>query len=99
MKPIQWVAPDTFAVWVKPQARHNRIVGVREGALHVQVTAPPVEGKANRALVELLAQVLGVRESQVTIVAGERSRHKVVRIQGLEPEELQARLHAALPPA
>jgi hypothetical protein len=99
MKPIHWLAPDTFAVWVKLRARDNRIVGVREGALHVQVAAPPVEGKANQALVELLAEVLGVRHSQVTILSGERSRHKVVRVQGIAPEELQQRLQAALPPA
>ncbi|MGC8873776.1 MAG: DUF167 domain-containing protein [Chloroflexia bacterium] len=96
MKAIQWLAADTFAVWLKPQARRNRIVGVREGALHVQVAAPPVEGKANQALIALLAEILRVPEGQVILVAGERSRRKVVRVQGIEPEVLQQRLQAAL---
>lgn len=61
-------------------------------ALRVRLTAPPVEGAANRALVEFLARRLGVRRSQVRIVSGEASRDKVVAVEGLGAEEVQARL-------
>ena len=72
-------------------------MGLREGALHVALAAPPVEGKANEALVRLLADVLDVRQGQVEIVSGERSRHKTVRISGIAPQELHRRVDAAIP--
>lgn len=67
-----------------PRASRTRVAGVTEGGLKVQLHAPPVDGAANAALVELLASVLGVRKSAVTIVSGETSRHKRVRIEGVE---------------
>lgn len=92
MKALHWIGEDAFAVWVKPRAARNQVVGIREGALHVALTAPPVEGKANDFLVRFLADLLGVRQRQVEIVSGERSRSKVVRIKGLTAAELRARL-------
>jgi len=71
----------TFAVRVVPRASRNEIVGVQGDALKVRLTAPSVEGKANEALVAFLAQRLGVRKSQVEIVAG-----------GTSPQELRERL-------
>jgi len=96
VKALNWLRDDTFPVWVKPQARRNHLVGLREGALHVQLTSPPVEGKANEALAEFLADLVGVRRRQVEIVSGERSRHKVVRISEIDPEELRRRIEQAL---
>ena len=96
MKPLNWVSDNAVAVWVKPRAGRNQVVGTREGALHVALTAPPVEGKANEALVRFLAEVLDVRPRQVEIVAGEHSRHKIVRIVDLAPDELRRRVDAAL---
>ncbi len=92
MKALNWLGDDTFPVWVKPRARRDQVIGLREGALHVALSAPPVEGRANEALVRFLSKVLGVGRSQVAIVSGEHSRHKVVRIGGLSPEELRRRL-------
>jgi len=83
-------------VWVKPRAGRDQVIGLREGALHVALKAPPVEGRANQALLRFLAEVLEVRPGQVALVSGERSRHKVVRISGLAPEELRRRLEAVL---
>ncbi|MBI2206148.1 MAG: DUF167 domain-containing protein [Candidatus Rokubacteria bacterium] len=60
--------------------------------LAVRVTAPPVEGEANRAVAALLARSLGVAPSAVTVVRGERGRDKVVRVTGLGASEIQARL-------
>jgi hypothetical protein len=96
MKPLQWIGENSFAVWLKPRASRNQLVGVREGALNVALTAPPVEGKANEALVKFLAELLDVRHNQVEIVSGERSRHKVVRVAGVAPEELHRRMAKAL---
>jgi uncharacterized protein (TIGR00251 family) len=82
----------TFAVRVVPRASRNQIVGVHGDALKVRLTAPPVEGRANEALVAFLAQRLGVRKSQVEIVAGATSRHKMIRVTGLLVQEMRERL-------
>ncbi len=65
---------------------------MQEGHLRVRLTAPPVEGQANAALVDLLARRLGVRRSAVSIVSGETGRLKWVEVEGLTPEELIHRL-------
>ena len=98
MKGLKWLRDDTFAVWVKPRAGRERIVGLRDGALHLALKAPPVEGRANEALVRFLAKRLGVRRSQVEIISGLRSRHKVVRVAGLDPQELRRRVEGLLSP-
>ena len=69
---------------------------MRGQVLSVRLTAPPVEGAANRELVSLLARVLAVRPAAVAIAAGARSREKRVRVEGLDPEAVRARLGAAL---
>ena len=79
-------------MWVKPRARRDQVIGLREGALHVSLSAPPVEGRANEALVRFLADVLDVRRWQVEIVSGLRSRHKIVRVTDIAPVELRGRL-------
>jgi uncharacterized protein (TIGR00251 family) len=68
---------------VQPRARRNAIESVIGDALKVRVTAPPVEGQANAALVALLAETFGVARSAVSIVAGEGSRDKIVAISGV----------------
>jgi uncharacterized protein (TIGR00251 family) len=73
-----------FPVYVVPRAAKNEIVGVEGETLKVRVTAPPVKGKANEALVRLLAKTLGLRKNQVEIVAGHRARHKMVRAAGID---------------
>jgi uncharacterized protein (TIGR00251 family) len=80
----------TLAVHVTPRSRKNEIVGVDGQALRVKLTAPPVGGAANIALCEFLARVLGVRKSAVTLVAGQSSRHKVVRVEGLTADQVRA---------
>jgi uncharacterized protein (TIGR00251 family) len=82
----------TFAVRVVPRASRNEIAGVHGDALKVRVTAPPVEGRANKALIAFLAKRLGVRKSQVEIVAGATSRRKMIRVTGLWPQEVGERL-------
>lgn len=82
----------TIECRVTPRASRNAIKGVREGVLEVSLGSPPVEGRANKALVEFLAKLLGVRKSAVAIVGGERSRKKVIFIEGISEEELKRTL-------
>ena len=77
--------PSTdIAVRLQPRARRDELLGMREGVLVVRVSAPPVDGRANRALCRLLARRLGVAPSRVAVVRGERSRDKTVRVDGLD---------------
>ncbi|OGL13240.1 MAG: hypothetical protein A3J45_11025, partial [Candidatus Rokubacteria bacterium RIFCSPHIGHO2_02_FULL_69_13] len=63
---------------VQPRASRDEVVGWREGVLRVRVTAPPVEGEANRAVEALLARTLGVARSAVSVVRGGQGREKLV---------------------
>lgn len=82
----------TLRVRVIPRARKNDITGWRDEALVVRLTAPPVGGAANKLLRRFLAKRLGVRPSDIEIVSGETSRNKVLRLEGLEPSDLEAAL-------
>lgn len=77
---------------VKPRASRPGIGEVRDGALEVRVSAPPVEGAANDALVELLARELDVPRRAVTLISGEHGRQKRLRVLGLSVAEVRARL-------
>jgi uncharacterized protein (TIGR00251 family) len=79
-------------VRLQPRAGRNRIAGERAGRLLVQVTAPPVDGRANQALCRLIAKRAGVARGKVTIVRGERSREKLVRVEGVGEAELRRAL-------
>ena len=82
---------------VQAGAKTNEITGLVDGVLRVKVAAPAREGKANTAVVALLARVLGVPKSYIRIVRGHTSRDKVVAIEGTGDEEIRARLRAGLP--
>lgn len=77
---------------LQPRASRDEIVAERAGSTVVRVTAPPVGGKANAALVKLIAKRAGVAKGRVSIVSGERSRDKVLRVQGLDAAELRRAL-------
>jgi uncharacterized protein (TIGR00251 family) len=76
-------------VKVLPRSSKNQIVGQENGTFKVKLTAPPVEGKANKALSDLLTKRLGLPRGSVEIVSGKRSRLKSVRIKGLSSEEVK----------
>jgi uncharacterized protein (TIGR00251 family) len=82
----------TFAVKVHPRAKKNAITGEVGDALKLALTAPPVDGKANEACIEFFAKLLKVPRSSVTIAAGHSSRNKVIRVAGLQAEEVRKRL-------
>jgi uncharacterized protein (TIGR00251 family) len=81
-----------IAVRVQPRARRDEIAGERGGALLVRVTAPPVDGKANEAVIRLLARRLGVPRSRVSVVRGVSARDKVIEIEGMEARALRREL-------
>ncbi len=82
----------TFSVRVHPRAKKDALTGVHGDALKLSLTAPPVEGRANDAVVEFFAQLLRLPRSSVTIAAGQTSRNKVVRVSGITADALQAKL-------
>ena len=81
---------------VSPGAGRSLVVGRHGDALKVRVGAPPERGRANTAVVELLASVLGVPKDGIEVVSGETSRSKRVSVAGLEPDDVDRRLEAAL---
>jgi len=81
-----------FPVRVVPRASKNEISGRHGEAVKIRLTAPPVEGAANQALTDFLADVLGIRKSQIEILTGHASRDKIVCVIGLTPQEVEERL-------
>lgn len=82
----------TFAVKVIPRASKNQIVGIEGDAIKIRLNAPPVEGKANDALIAFLAEKLGVPRSNVEIIVGETSRRKVIRVRGATVQQVEEKL-------
>jgi hypothetical protein len=85
------MSDSTLHITVKPKAPRNEAVRTAEGVL-VRVTAPPAEGAANAAVVEVLAKALGVPRSRLAITAGATGRVKRVAVRGIAQEDLDARL-------
>lgn len=82
-----------LTVRVTPRARRTEIGEVmQDGTLRIRVQAPPAEGKANRALIEFLAQMLGVRKDRIQIVAGGRGLDKIVSILDMTAAEAQQKI-------
>jgi uncharacterized protein len=81
-----------FAVKVHPRARKNAITGVLGDALKLSLTAPPVEGRANQAVVEFFADLFEIPQSSVTIASGQTSRRKVVRVTGVSKQAVENKL-------
>ena len=85
----------SFRVRVAPRAAREALLGVHDGALKVSLTAPPVEGAANDALVRLLAKTLGVPRRSVSVLHGEHGRLKTGRVAGISADAARAALPAA----
>ncbi|MGH9636700.1 MAG: DUF167 domain-containing protein [Candidatus Angelobacter sp.] len=82
----------SFAVKVHPRARKNAITGTVGDALKLALTAPPVEGKANQAVIEFFADLFAIPRSSVTIASGETSRNKIVRVAGVSKPVAEQKL-------
>lgn len=97
MKLNQTAAGISFTVRVQPRARRNAVVGELGEALKVAVAAPPLDGKANAACIELFAEALNLPRSSITIASGHASRNKVIHVRGITAAEFEKRLHADAP--
>ncbi len=80
----------TFDVLVQPRASRAKLGPVHDGRLKVAVTAPPVDGEANAAVIELIAKTLGVSKGAVEVIAGQSSRRKTVRVAGVTRAAVEA---------
>ncbi|MBU1743339.1 MAG: YggU family protein [Proteobacteria bacterium] len=83
-----------FRIRVVPRASRSEVAGIQGDALKLRITAPPVEGKANEACITLLAELLGVKRTQVAIISGHASRTKTVAVEGVKAKEIAARIAA-----
>jgi uncharacterized protein (TIGR00251 family) len=81
-----------ISVRVHPNAARNKVVGVTDGVWQVRVSAPPVKGKANQALITFLSGLLDVGKSRIDIIRGHTTRNKVIAISGLSQEDIMKRL-------
>ncbi|HDS15411.1 MAG TPA: YggU family protein [Proteobacteria bacterium] len=84
-----------FRVHVQPRSSRNRLLGRHGEALKISLTAPPVEGAANRLCREFVAELLGLSKSQVEVVAGLKSRLKTIQVETLSGAELLRRCEIA----
>ena len=93
------MADTLLRLHVTPRGSKNEIIGWRDDVLCVKITAPPVEGAANAAIVKFVADALKIRKSQVELVSGDKSRKKTLKIAGLTQEDIQARIIPSKPGA
>lgn len=103
----QKIAPESFLsaspdgtvlirVYVQPKASRSRLIGLHDGCLKLAVAAPPVDGKANKAVVKLLAGVLGVPVREVTVQSGLQSRKKLVAVNVPDVNEIRSMIETLL---
>lgn len=85
-----------LSVRAQPGARRNGVVGEKAGALKVAVNAPPDQGRANKALVEVLADCLGIKKSQIELISGQTHREKKFLIRGVPREHLSGTIQKLL---
>ncbi len=82
--------PITFDVLVQPRASRAKLGPRHDGRIKIAVTAPPVDGEANAAVIELIAKTLGVPKRDVEVIAGATSRRKTLRVRGATLAQLEA---------
>lgn len=82
----------TIEVSVRPRAGRCRVVRVVGDRLKIEVTAPPEGGRASKQVLDTVAEALGVRQSQASLLIGKRDRHKTVRVDGITVSEASAAL-------
>ena len=85
-----------FEVRVQAKSAHDELTGVRDGVLWMRVTAPPIAGKANAAVVAVLAETLHIPRASLLLTGGARSHTKTIQVSGIAAAELAAAVDAAL---
>jgi uncharacterized protein (TIGR00251 family) len=86
------LAEARIEVRLRPRGHADELLGLENGVLQARVSAPPVDGKANKALCRLVARRVGLPPSRVSVVRGEESRQKLLLVEGIGEAELKARL-------
>ena len=81
-----------LSCYIQPKSSRNSVVGIHDNMLKIAITAPPVDGEANKMLIKFLASQLKVSKSSCSLVQGDTSRRKVVRIDGVGKEDVKNRL-------
>lgn len=81
-----------LSLYIQPKASGNQVVGLHDGALKLAITAPPVDGKANAAVIGFLAETLGVAKKDIAITHGHSSRRKQLTVRGLSAEAIRQKL-------
>ncbi|MCP9841668.1 DUF167 domain-containing protein [Synechococcus sp. J7-Johnson] len=85
-------ASASIALWIQPRSRRNEVVGMRDDAVVIRLTAPPVDGAANEALRSFVAERLGIAPSRVALVRGQSSRRKWIAVEGLSVDRVRCAL-------
>ncbi len=86
-----------LTIRVTPRARKSEVGGILEdGTVRIRIQEPPVDGKANRALIVFLSKVLGVRKNQIEIVAGQKGLDKIVAVDDMTAQEVENRIQGYL---
>jgi uncharacterized protein len=88
------MAETTLKIRLTPRGSRNEILGWEGNTLRVKITAPPVEGAANKACIEFIADKLGLKRAQVSIVSGDKSRDKILKIVGLTDQDVRKAIAA-----
>jgi hypothetical protein len=84
----------SFDIHVNPHTSRAEIAGIADGTLKVKVTAPPVDGAANEACIELLAKKLGLEKSRMKIAAGAKGRKKTIVVGDISKDQLEKKILA-----
>ena len=85
-----------LAVYIQPKASKNRLMGCHGTELKIAITAPPVDGKANKAVIAFIAKFFKLAKGDITISRGQQSRHKQLTIKKITYEEARQQLNSAL---
>lgn len=88
------MAEARIEVRLRPRGHADELLGLVDGVLQAKVSAPPVDGKANRALCRLVAKRADVAPSRVSVIRGEKSRDKLLLVEGIDESTLRGRLGA-----
>ncbi len=86
----------SFTVHVLPRSSKCSLAGIQDGAIKLKLTSPPVDGRANEECIEFLSDLLGVKKGQMDIISGQKSRNKIIRIEGITRADLEAHLFVLL---
>lgn len=86
----------TLRVFVQPKAKRTMFLGLHDNMLKIGVTAPPVDGKANREVIYYLADFFGLKKRDVRIVAGEKSRRKICTLGHIDEHEIRKKVLSLL---